>query len=117
VPFWDAIVTTKARDSWTPHDMMVAANLARIYAEIEKLSAIVRVEGRVESTQHGDKVSANHKALADLISQSINLARAVQVHSRATHGESSHQVKRNDAYRQAQRIVDNGMDELLAKAH
>lgn len=40
-PFWNAIVETKHKDSWTPNDLVVAANLANINFEIDKHMRVI----------------------------------------------------------------------------
>src|SRR5690554_3069518 len=36
-PFWNAIVQSRARDTWTDSDLAMAASLARAYGDIEAL--------------------------------------------------------------------------------
>lgn len=44
-PFWDAIVTARPRDTWTDADLVLAANLARAYADIEALQDSIDRDG------------------------------------------------------------------------
>lgn len=44
-PFWDAIVTARPRDTWTDADLVLAANLARAYADIEALQDRIDRDG------------------------------------------------------------------------
>lgn len=44
-PFWDAIVTARPRDTWTDADLILAASLARAYADIEQLQEAVDRDG------------------------------------------------------------------------
>ena len=34
-PFWDAIITSRARDTWTQSDLVTAANMARVQHALE----------------------------------------------------------------------------------
>lgn len=113
-PFWDAIVETKHKDSWTPNDLIVAANLANINFEIDKYTRVIEKASRLTKEDVGYRVSALHKVLIDLVAQSQSLARALQVHARATQGESTFQVKRNTLYREAAQSVD-ALDDLIAR--
>lgn len=89
LPFWDSIISTKHAKLWSPSDLLVAANLARVTLELETLSAsnLQRIEG--------GKVSAAHKVMSDLTSQQASLCRALQIHSRAIHGEARRQQPKN----------------------
>jgi len=46
-PFWDAIVTSRARDTWTLIDLCTAGNLARAQADIEFLQKVLDEKGYV----------------------------------------------------------------------
>ncbi|EML3182070.1 TerS protein [Pseudomonas paraeruginosa] len=44
-PFWDAIVLARPRDTWTEADLILAASLARAYADIEHLQQRIDDDG------------------------------------------------------------------------
>lgn len=111
-PFWDAIMQTRATDSWTPADFVLAAHLARVNADIEDYSHIAATETRLNEDR--SKVHPVHKILTDLSSQSLALSRSLQVHARATQGESRDQQKRNTLHADARKTMD-GADELIAR--
>lgn len=46
-PFWNAIVTARPRDTWTDADLILAANLARAYADIEQLQDAIERDGLI----------------------------------------------------------------------
>ena len=92
-PFWDAIVTARARDLWTQADLVQAANLARVQHAIES--------SPIGSDEH-----------AKLTRLSMALARAVAVHPTATAGRAADQVNQNTAERKARQ--DDG-DELIPR--
>ena len=72
-PFWDAIVTSRPRDTWTESDLVLAANLAR-------------TQHAIESAPVG---SDDHAKLTRL---AMALARSVAVHPTATVGRAADMV-------------------------
>lgn len=72
-PFWEAIVTSRPRDTWTDSDLVLAANLARTQHAIESVA--------VGSDEH-----------AKLTRLAMALARAVAVHPTATVGRAADMV-------------------------
>lgn len=84
-PFWNAIMESRARDTWSVSDLAIAANLARSLADIEKLQADIDVEGYI-----GDKgrVSAKASMVETLTKRTIALSRILHVHAAATLGDS-----------------------------
>lgn len=72
-PFWDAIVTSRPRDTWTESDLVLAANLAR-------------TQHAIESAPVG---SDDHSKLTRL---AMALARSVAVHPTATVGRAADMV-------------------------
>jgi hypothetical protein len=115
LPFWYDIVNTRHIDSWTPNDLIMAGTLAQVYYDIQKYTAIVNKNSRlIKDNQDQVKVSPMHKVLVDLVAQAQSLARTLQVHARATQGESREQKNRNAVFYEAKRITQ-GDDDLLAK--
>ncbi len=111
-PFWDAIMQTRAADSWTPGDLVLAAHLARVNADIEHYSLLAESHSRL--TEDGSKVHPVHKILTDLSAQALSLSRSLQVHARATQGESRDQKPRNALHADAQKTM-SGADELISR--
>jgi len=93
-PFWDAIVTSRARDTWTEADLVTAANLARVQHAIESAP--------VGSDEH-----------AKLTRLAMALARAVSVHTTATVGRAADMVNAATAEREAR--ADLGDDPLIPR--
>ena len=115
-PFWDDIIATRALHNWTPNDLIVAATLARTYRDIEKYTTLVDKNTRLTKTDGGGiRVNAAHRVLVDLIPQAAAMARSIQVHARATQGESRDQSKTNSVYRDARQISDSLDDFLIAR--
>lgn len=89
-PFWDAIVTSRARDTWTAVDLTTAANLARSQNDIEFLQKILNDDGYV--TPDG-KMNPAANLVETLTKRTIALARALHVHAVATVGRSADGIK------------------------
>ena len=92
-PFWQAIVTSRPRDTWTDADLVQAANLARTLHAIESAP--------VGSDDH-----------AKLTRLAMALSRAVYVHATATVGRAADTVLEATAERQARQ--DDG-DDLIPR--
>ena len=85
-PFWDAIVTARARDTWTAIDLTTAANLARTQADIERLQLDLDAAGYVLVDGKLNPVAA----LVDILTRrTVALSRALHVHAQATVGRSA----------------------------
>lgn len=92
-PFWQAIVTSRPRDTWTDADLVQAANLARTLHAIESAP--------VGSDDH-----------AKLTRLAMALSRAVYVHATATVGRAADAVQEATAERRARQ--DDG-DDLIPR--
>jgi hypothetical protein len=89
-PFWNAIVTSRARDTWTLIDLCTAGNLARAQADVERLQLDVEREGFTIPSGNGTPiVNPKHKLLETLTRRSVALSRALHVHAQATVGRSA----------------------------
>jgi hypothetical protein len=95
-PFWDAIVSTRGRDLWTPVDLAQAANLARVQCAV----------------QSADVGSDAHARLSRL---SMALCRSIAVHPTATVGRAADQVNANALERNARQAAGDADDELLPR--
>lgn len=87
-PFWEAIVTSRARDTWTPADLVLAANLARTQHAIEQLE--------VGSNEH---MKLTRVALA--------LSRSISVHTTATVGRAADMTGAATVERKARQEQDD----------
>lgn len=101
--FWKAIMDTKDYEMWTPNDLVVAAGLARIQCEIEQYAQLIDSKSRMMKDGDTLTVSPLHKIMTDLQSQQASMCRTLQIHARATHGESAHQSNRNATFHQARK--------------
>lgn len=87
-PFWNAIVTSRARDTWTDSDLVIAANMAKVQHAIE--AAVVG----------GDE----HAKLTRL---ALALSRSLSVHTTATAGRAADLVGASTAERKARNDTDD----------
>lgn len=88
-PFWTAIMTARARDTWTEIDLAHAANLARAQADIERLYQSLAVELDIAD----DDINPKHKLIETLTRRAVALARMLHVHAQATVGRSQDAAK------------------------
>lgn len=111
-PYWNAIVRARDYTTWTDNDLIQAGNLARCYADIERLQDELDVEGDVIVNAKGTQiVNPKHALLETLSRRAVALSRIVQVHAQATQGDSKAQKKRNVAQREAQQTVGDLLDD------
>lgn len=88
-PFWEAIVSARAANTWNVADLTLAANLARCQASIERLQAEVVKEGDILTNAKGTSVvNPKHSLLETLSRRAVALSRVVHVHAEATVGRS-----------------------------
>jgi len=107
-PFWERIVTSKARDNWTDVDLVTAAQLARAQADIETLQKQVDTEGYVVD----GKINPAAQMLETLSKRAVSLTRVLQIHALATVGRSADAVGAATLERQAREQPD---DELIPR--
>lgn len=106
-PFWDCIVTARARDTWTQIDLVKAANLARCQADIERISAEIEIEGDTLKNERGTVVvNAKHTLLETLTRREIAISRAIHVHAEATVGKSEDASKKLATEKKAAQAAD-----------
>jgi len=96
--FWDVIIQSRAADAWTGNDLMLAGILARCYADIEKYSVALASSRLIKDEKGQPKISPVHKIVDDLYKQALSLSRTLQIHPRATQGESRDQAARNGMF-------------------
>ncbi len=105
-PFWEAITTARARDTWTTADLIVAANLARTQADIEQVQEAIDRAGLLID-------GAPNKAcelLDKMTRRSLAMARQLAVHPVATVGRAADLVKSAELEREARAF---SLDDLI----
>ena len=109
-PFWDRIVSSKARDNWTEIDLVTASHLARAQADIEMLQQQIDSDGYVID----GKVNPAAQMLETLSKRAIALTRVLQVHALATVGRSADTVNAAKLEREAAQFDDDLIPTLRA---
>jgi len=84
LPYWTAIMTARARDTWTAVDLVQAGNMARSQADIERLQKELDAQGYIV----GEKINPLAVLIETLTKRVVSLARALHVHAVATVGAS-----------------------------
>ena len=113
--YWESIITSRAADSWTPIDKERAVKLAKLYVELDDYeNELATTARRWLKTENGVmKQHPLHYVIEDLYKREIQMCRSLQIHSRATNGESRDQVKTNQLYQDARNAIDDD-DGLIA---
>ncbi len=102
-PFWDSIVSARARDSWNTSDLEVAANVARAKADIERLTEEIQTEGDIVVNDRGTQIiNPKHTLLETLTRRVMAASRILHVHAEATVGESRQQPGKLAAQKEAE---------------
>ncbi|MCQ4322895.1 P27 family phage terminase small subunit [Stutzerimonas stutzeri] len=110
LPFWERVVSSKARDNWTDVDLVTAAQLARAYADIEMLQRQIDADGYILD----GKVNPAAALLETLSKRTIALTRVLQVHCLATVGRSANSVKSAALERDARAHLDDDLIPTMA---
>lgn len=113
--YWASIINSRAPESWTPIDKERAVKLAKLYVEIDRYENELASASRWIKTDSGTmKLHPLHYVVEDLYKREIQMCRSLQIHSRATNGESRDQVKTNQLYQEARNAI-NDDDGLIAR--
>lgn len=95
-PFWHDNIRSKALDSWTPADLLAAAELAnnQLYA-IDLRKALKKEERKRGEERNEPLIKDYRKQIVELQRTILAQRRDLQIHSHATNGESRDQKNRN----------------------
>lgn len=115
LPFWDGILRARARDEWTEPDLVVAAQLARCQADIEREQQTLEGESTVIENARGTSVmNPRVSVLEQLARREMALLRTLRMGGRVA-GDSRDEATRRKIQRQAESLRDElAEDELLA---
>ncbi|WP_443090325.1 hypothetical protein [Basfia succiniciproducens] len=116
--YWNSIINSRALDSWSDIDKERAIKLAKLYVEIADYEKELATQARrwVKTGTGTMKIHPLHYVIEDLYKREIQMCRSLQIHSRATNGESRDQVKTNQLYQEARNAI-NDDDGLIARVH
>lgn len=113
VPFLEGILRARARDEWTSPDLVVAMQLARCQADIEKEHTMLESEGSVIDNVKGTPiVNPRHAVLEQLSRRELALLRALQMAGSARGDKRDVEQARN-LQRQAEKTRELLADEFL----
>jgi hypothetical protein len=105
-PFWDDIVRARAREEWTETDLVVAAQLARCQADIERESMRLDDEGSVGTNHRGSAVmNPRVSVLEQLARREMALMRTLRMGGRVV-GDSRDMAGTRKAERQARATAE-----------
>jgi hypothetical protein len=111
LPYWEAIMLARARETWTEVDLISAATMARSLADMERLQADVEREGDTITAGNGNPIiNPKVKLLETLSRRTVSFARFLHVHAIATVGRPEDAAKANELERES-RAQDE--DELI----
>lgn len=100
-PFWDGIIGSRAREEWSPADLVVAAQLARCQYDIEVESAALERESAVIENQRGTQVmNPRVTVLEQLARRQMAFMRALRM-AGVPAGEGRLEANKRKAQRQA----------------
>lgn len=95
IPFWDGVIRARAYDEWTECDLVIAAQLARTQADIEREQATLDAEGTVTENQRGTPI-ANPRVsvLENLARREMALMRSLRMAGRDAGDPRDEQTRR-----------------------
>ncbi|KSC86711.1 TerS protein [Pseudomonas aeruginosa] len=105
-PFWDAIVLARPRDTWTDADLILAASLARAYADIEHLQQRIDDDGLLLDD---GKPNPACDLLDKMTRRALATARQLKVDTIATVGKAESIPKAAALERDARRQFDDDL--------
>jgi hypothetical protein len=112
-PFWDGVVCARAREEWTEADLVVAGQLARCQADIERESVSLDAEGTVVTNDRGTLVcNPRVSVLEQLARREMALMRTLRMGGRVA-GDARHDAGLRKIERQSKAIRDEIQDEEL----
>lgn len=80
MPHWLNVVRARARSEWTSSDLVIAANLARAFADVERISRELENEDDIVHSTRGTPVPNPKYAILQQLTQRITgLTRVLQM--------------------------------------
>ena len=116
MPFWEGVVRVRARDEWADADLVVAAQLARCQADLEREQSLLDAEGSVTENSKGTRVmNPRVSVLEGLARREMALLRTLRMGGRVS-GDARDDVLRRQIQRQNEKVVESAEDDdLLAQ--
>ncbi|MGP9632768.1 hypothetical protein ACT3R7_06850 [Halomonas sp. AOP43-A1-21] len=102
-PVWAAIVTARARDTWTDADLILAGQLARAYGDIAALEELIDSQGMIL----GDQIHPACTLLDKTSRRALAMARQLKIDTISVVGKSQDINKSAALERDARQGVDD----------
>lgn len=113
MPFFDNIIDQFARSEWTPHQVEVAALLARTMSDMNEAQKTLRNEApKVDNGRGGEVANPLIGIIRGYTSDIGAMRRSLGLHARARNGDNRSVATRNQVLKSAQDALD---DDLLAR--
>lgn len=114
--YFDRIVKSRETASWSENHMVIAANLAMSYAQMEDLNLEIAERGAMVKNDRGTPVvNPAFNAKASLMGAILSMNRILGLSAAQTGVSGSDQDKRNQADARARDVIGKiANDELLA---
>lgn len=110
---FEAVIAQKAKADWTPHEIDLAAMLARTMRRHVVEQEALDAEGYVIEGEHGPKANPRARAVKALADMILSFRRSLSIHGRAQMPDARDAAKRNAIGRES----EADCDELLARPH
>lgn len=106
MPFWIAIMNSRARDEWTETDLVIAAQLARCQYDIEQQTLLLESEGCVVVNGRGtDVANPRVNVLEQFARREMALMRTLRMGGRITE-DTRDTLKRRQTEQRAREVHD-----------
>ena len=104
-PFWDAIIRARSRDEWGRVELVLAAQLAGIQADVEEGRRLVASGDRDKMEEQGyPSVKAVRANIGALLQQQVMLMRALRIVGNVA-GDPGQELPRRQAEREAEQTI------------
>lgn len=115
MPFWEAIIRSRAREEWNDATLVVAAQLARCLNDIERESALLQEEGTVTTNDRGTPIQNPRNAvISELARREMAFMRTLRMGGDVA-GDTRDQIGRRRIEQEARRLrEDIDQEGLLA---
>jgi hypothetical protein len=114
IDFYNDNIRTKALNLWTPSDLIEAVSLANNqYALMEVSHYLRKLESDYSETRDEKAIKENRKYKLELTRVIISQRSGLQIHSRATNGESRDQRNKNQNDAEARELLGGVQDDDL----
>lgn len=116
-PFWDGVIRARAYSEWTQCDLVVAAQLARTQADIEREQSLLDEEGTTIENARGTIVAnARVSVLENLARRELALMRSLRITGAAALGDTRDMAAKRKVQRESEAIREEiEDDDLIAR--